>query len=144
MTPLKYPRAITCNLSLGTAFIQIKNEYAGEPLQMMSDKPLSVQEASAVHCIMQSLNALSSGKNVEAYFNPIPRDVMEMEESRKVVVRCRWRRSGTLLIGTTPTTKKYLHATTVSEALSRKRAFTCTLLIANQLPVTRSAFYKEE
>lgn len=87
---------------------------------------------NAVSVIANTCSALSTGKNIGAYWNPTI-----TEEREEEIVKCRWLRSGKLqLISETPE-RKCNHATLVGDAVARGRTFTCTRRVYRQLPAKR-------
>ena len=85
--------------------------------------------------IIETLKAMRKGIEVNRHFCPVP------DEKRTKIVfsafpKFKWTKSGILkFLGMS--TKKFMHANTVDEAISRARVFTCNNEIATMIPVRK-------
>lgn len=126
MTELK------CNIYLSDdSMVTIVSEDGGEPL-VSQRGTITANEHAAVHVIAETMRALATGRPVDHLFNPTIN-----EEEEKIVVKCRWMKSGNLRILDEGPVKKFKHADTLEEALERHRVFTCTRSLLRRLPRKR-------
>lgn len=115
---------------LGDKAVEIRVED-GKQTSIRTSADLSMEEMEALTCITETLSCLSSGKQLGPYFNPTVNHAYE-----NAVVRCKWSRSGKLVI-IGESEKRFLHAETVEECLLRQRTFTTIRSVAKNLPSKR-------
>jgi len=92
---------------------------------------LTIEQHAAVACVTEVARCLLAGKEINRYFNPTVD-----HEAEDVTVRCQWQRSGKLWMSG-ETTKRYMHASTVEEAMKRRRVFTCPKKVYESCPKRR-------
>jgi hypothetical protein len=126
MTTKKYE----ATFSVGDSYVQIQAEEGKEPVAR-STGIFTTDELAAVQCMVQVVKCLSAGISFQAYFNP----TVSSEEDNELV-KCRWSRAGVLKLEGI-TTKRFLHAENVAQAIERRRVFTCTRRVFRECPKTR-------
>jgi hypothetical protein len=121
----------------GNRIAEIACVHGKDPVVRMHDT-LSADEAALINVIMESVRCLSTGKSIDRYFNPTADNAKQDE-----LVHMEWDRHGKLLYKGMAE-DKFLHASTVQEAVRRRRKFTCFRSLVNKLPVFKDAFIDEE
>jgi len=97
-----------------------------------STSDLTGNELSFLFIVKEALNCLMSGKSINLHFNPF-----DNEEDEVTIVKCQWGRHGQLSLVEEKAKEKWHHATTIREAESRKRTFTCSRALFKRLPSRR-------
>lgn len=126
-------KRVECNITIGDKFINIEPNAQGEPVVKFHGE-LSGQELAMINVFTQTIRCLTTQRPIDHYFNPTITD-----EDANQIVKCEWLRSGKLVVRQTNYGKKFQHALTVSEALTKRRIFTCPRYLLRQLPRRRSA-----
>ncbi len=110
----------------------VRLETEGRDIKVHGMSLLEGQELSFVFIVKEALNCLVRGKEINLHFNPI-----DYEEDESILYKCQWERGGGLRVIDDHATAQWRHAATISEALSRKRNFTCTRALYKRLPQRR-------
>jgi hypothetical protein len=126
---------IECNFWIGgVTGVMIECEEGQEPIVKQSGELTGPQHAAS-HFITELIRALSLGKSIDHLFNPYM-TTMDILQKPEELVRCKWMKSGKLiLLGTSD--KRWKHAGTVEEVLESKRVFTCSRTIYDLTPKRR-------
>lgn len=95
---------------------------------------LSGNETTAVSVATEIVRCLNTGKPIDRHFAPMEDDAVGQQ-----LMRCMWKRNGALEIVSDREVRKYNHASTVTEALERRRVFTCVRSLYNRLPTSRGS-----
>lgn len=115
-------------------FVSIRCVPGQEPTyHQSSSTALNSREFSAVNAMLETVRCLSLGLPIDLHFNPAVPHNLEDEK----LVRLKWMRSGKLAVLEEDTPKKWQHASTVEQAMQRKRSFTCTRRVLLDLPRRR-------
>lgn len=123
---------IEANIQIGNAFCQFT------PLgDIIINGELTSDQMAGIAMINEILRRLRSGRLVQYDFDPI------MLDNEERLVHCEWLKSGNLKIHKNNDgsleipTRRWNHAWTRAEAMSRARGFTCTLSLLQMLPRRR-------
>lgn len=119
-----------------TTGIQIKGEGGQEPsIELLNKGEITADEHAAMFFVAEIARCLLAGRKIDTHFNPTkPLEKLLAEEK---LVRCKWTKSGKLLVLVDDENKRWKHASTVGEAMSRKRVFTCTREVYDATPKRR-------
>lgn len=143
MLPQHLPR-YQCNITLPGKFrdssssgeIFVRIQLLGTDWTIACASELTANQLAAVHVIQKTLEQLSYGSPIDRYFNP----TLHVDANKRLV-KCKWRRSGKLVLleneSTPGSLKRYQHAETPDEAITRRGVFTCTQLTYSLLPKQR-------
>lgn len=124
-------------ITFGNRIAEASAVHGKEPVVRFSDI-LSAEEAAVVNVMVETLRCFSSGKSIDRHFNPT------VDNAKQDELQCAmWGRKGELIhVG--PAEDKFLHASTVKEACSRKRKFTCFRSLLDKLPKFKDGVTYEE
>ena len=87
---------------------------------------------SFIDVMRQLIQAYEKGIDIERWFTP-DRNVERDTE----MIKCQWRSDGTLRVIEEHAPKRFLHASSVDEAMSRSRNFTCSRYLYKVCPKRR-------
>lgn len=114
--------------------ISIKGEAGLEPVIEVRAGELSATEHAALNFVVEIARCLLIGKSIDHTFNPTK--TLERIQEEEQLVRCRWLKSGKLIM-MNECSKRWKHAATIEEAISRQRVFTCTRNVYDSMPKRR-------
>jgi hypothetical protein len=120
-----------CNITLDDIFVEITASSTSEA-RVRHNGTLTGNENAAVSAIIETFRCLSSGKNIDRFFNPTRKFDAEV-----TIYKCRWERSGKLTVLDENHGSKFQHANNEAEAIQRKRIFTCNSDLYETLPKRR-------
>lgn len=128
---------IECNLWLGedgSKGVMVNYNDSTTELTIEQKGSLTADEHAASHFIVELVRCLTTGRSIEHSFNPLltPEKIKEQEQ----LVKCRWSKSGKLLM-LGEASKHWKHATSPDEAILKQRVFTCTRSTFNLTPKRR-------
>jgi len=129
---MNLPRNVECNLTIGDKFVFIKPNGDGECSVNMAGQGFNTEELAMVNVIARTIHCFMLSVPINHYFNPVTDLSREGE-----LVKLEWLRSGKLLLRDKHASKKYQHASTIDEAMVRRRVFTCPRYLYMRLPPCR-------
>lgn len=127
-------RNIEASITIGDGFCYIKCTEGEDPTFRTSQgTELAAREFSAMNAILETIRCLSLGLNIDHHFNPLTAHTFDDEKLMKL----QWMRSGKICVLEEDTPRRWKHASTVDQAVNRKRSFTCTRKLFGELPKRR-------
>lgn len=116
--------------------VSIKGESGQEPIIEPYAGEITADQHSAMYFVAEIARCLLAGRSINSQFNPTKPLAILVEEEK--LVRCKWTKSGKLIVIVEQETKRWRHAETPAEAMQRKRVFTCTRAVYDACPKRRS------
>lgn len=110
----------------------LRLEAEGEKIAVHGMSMLEGQELSFAFIIKEALNCLLRGKDINLHFSPA-----DTEEDEHILYKCQWLKGGGIRVIDDHATERWRHANNLSEALERKRIFTCSRALFKKLPLRR-------
>lgn len=119
-----------CSIYIDGAMIRLVAE-PGRPVTFFTGVGLNAEELSFAFIVKEAITCLATGKPLDSHFNPYE------IQSDGIIYKCQWGRTGVLRVLNENAKIKFLHATTISDAVSRKATFTCSKSLFSKLPLRR-------
>lgn len=130
------PENIEVNTTVGDLWFQIYGTAGtGKDLNIRFVGEPSRRQLDLSSMLMAVMNAYARGLELEL-LRPIT-DLHCKDYSEKIY-KCRWSKGGKLSLLDDDYSKKYLHANSVQEAITRSRVFTCSESVYAMIPKVKT------